>query len=110
MATATRLAAEALRLLPRKRISRAVGRLAATEGSKEVVERAIATFVRAYDVDMSDSVVPEGGFASFNDFFTRTLVPGARPVDPDPRVLVSPADGLVEDLGPIDLAATERAP
>lgn len=106
MATATRLAAEALRLLPRQRISRAVGRLAATRASKEVVERAIATFVRAYDVDVSESVVPEGGYASFNDFFTRALVPGARPVDPDPRALVSPADGLVEDLGPIDLAAT----
>lgn len=106
MATATRLAAEALRLLPRKRLSRAVGKLAAVEGPTDVVERAIATFVRAYDVDMHDSVVPAGGYTSFNDFFTRKLVPGARPVDPNPRVLVSPADGLVEDLGPIDLAAT----
>ncbi|MBC7171112.1 MAG: phosphatidylserine decarboxylase [Polyangiaceae bacterium] len=102
----TRLAAEVLRLLPRKRISRALGAAADVRGPRGVVDQAIETFVRIYGVDVSEAVVPPGGYKSFNDFFTRTLVPGARPIDADPRTIVSPADGVVDDLGPIDVAST----
>lgn len=44
-----------------------------------------------------DFVLPEDGFKSFNDFFTRDLKPGTRPVDDatDNSVLVSPADGII---------------
>jgi phosphatidylserine decarboxylase len=44
-----------------------------------------------------DFVIPPEGFKSFNDFFTRDLKPGARPVDKvaDESVLVSPADGVI---------------
>lgn len=44
-----------------------------------------------------DFVLPAHGFQSFNDFFTRDLKPGARPVDAidDHSVLVSPADGII---------------
>ena len=44
-----------------------------------------------------DFVLPEGGFKSFNDFFTRDLKPGTRPIDnaTDDAVLVSPADGVI---------------
>ena len=41
---------------------------------------------------MNDFVVPEGGFKSFNDFFIRRLKPGARVIDLDPSVFISPAD------------------
>jgi phosphatidylserine decarboxylase len=102
----TRLAAEALRFLPRKRISRALGAAADIRGPRPLVSQAIDAFVRLYDVDLSEAAVPVGGFTSFDAFFTRHLVPGARPIDPDPRAIVSPADGRVDDLGPIDLAAT----
>lgn len=49
--------------------------------------------VRTYGIELDEVKVPERGFASFNDFFTRQLKPGARPIDADPDVLVSPADG-----------------
>ncbi|WP_431126476.1 phosphatidylserine decarboxylase [Flagellimonas flava] len=44
-----------------------------------------------------DFVYPEGGFTSFNHFFTRDLKPGARPITAvdDNSVLVSPADGVI---------------
>ena len=44
-----------------------------------------------------DFVLPEDGFKSFNDFFTRDLKPGTRPIDDatDNAVLVSPADGII---------------
>lgn len=36
---------------------------------------------------------PPEKYASFNDFFARKLKAGARPFDPSPETLVSPADG-----------------
>jgi phosphatidylserine decarboxylase len=104
---ATRFAAETLRLLPRKRISRAIGRVAdlhadGRRAEGKLLSRAIDLYVRAYGVDLSECDVPEGGYRSFNDFFTRPLRAGARPIDGDPRAIVSPADGRIEDAGPID--------
>jgi phosphatidylserine decarboxylase len=101
MPIASRVAAEVLRVLPRKHISHFMGRLADVDASPALVKRAIATFVRAYDVDMSEAIVPAQGFASFDAFFTRALKPGARVADGRPDVVVSPADGRVEDFGPI---------
>lgn len=40
-------------------------------------------------------------FENFNAFFTRELVDGARPVDPDPRSFVSPSDGRISQCGRI---------
>lgn len=40
-------------------------------------------------------------FETFNDFFTRELVDGARPIDPDPRSFVSPSDGRISQCGRI---------
>ena len=63
----------------------------------------IRTFVERYRPDMSEAGQPDPcGFATFNDFFTRTLRPGARVADPDPRAVVSPVDGTVSQLGPLD--------
>lgn len=38
-------------------------------------------------------------FASLHDCFTRTLKPGARPIDPDPDVLCSPCDAVIGEFG-----------
>ncbi|MEW7290629.1 phosphatidylserine decarboxylase [Aquimarina sp. 2304DJ70-9] len=44
-----------------------------------------------------DFVLPKDGFKSFNDFFTRDIKHGARPIDKihDNSVIVSPADGVI---------------
>jgi phosphatidylserine decarboxylase len=99
---ASRLAAESLRVLPRKRLSRMMGRLSDLDGPPGLVQRAVDTFVRVYDVDMSEAIVPDDGFPTFDAFFTRRLKEGARPIDPDPDALVCPADGRLLDAGPID--------
>ena len=55
----------------------------------------IADFVRAFNIDLSEvEPPPPGGWRTFNDFFTRRLRDGARPVAApgDPTVIVSPAD------------------
>ncbi|MEO0323992.1 MAG: archaetidylserine decarboxylase [Myxococcota bacterium] len=99
-----RLSAETLRLLPRKRVSRALGSAAAQRLPAPLLSAAVHGFARALDVDLGEAEVPEGGFKSFDDFFTRRLRPGARPADPDPEALLSPADGVLEDAGPVDAA------
>ena len=103
---ATRIAAETLRLLPRKRLSRVLGRVASLGVPQPMLQKAIDLYVRAYQVDMTECDVPEGGWGSFNEFFTRPLRAGSRAVDPDPAAIVSPADGVVEDCGPIDARST----
>lgn len=42
----------------------------------------IAPFVQAYGIDMNDYALGVEDFASFNEFFYRTLRPGARPLAP----------------------------
>ncbi len=97
-----RLSAETLRLLPRKRVSRALGSAAAQRLPAPILAAAVHGYARVLDVDLGEAEVPAGGYGSFDAFFTRRLRPGARPVDPDPKALVCPADGVLEDAGTID--------
>src|SRR5690348_2406973 len=89
------------RLLPQHGISRLV--LAATRSRSPAFKNAlIRLFVRGFNPDMKDAVETDPtAYASFNEFFTRALRPGTRPVDADPRALVSPVDGTVSEAGPL---------
>jgi phosphatidylserine decarboxylase len=96
---ATFAAAQILRFLPRRHMSRAVGRLcdqSIPSGLSRVVE---STYVRAFGVDMSEVATRPGPYESFDEFFTRPLREGARPIDE--AVLVSPADGQLVDAGSV---------
>jgi phosphatidylserine decarboxylase len=54
----------------------------------------ISDFVARYGIDLSEFEPPAAGeWASFNEFFSRRVKPGARPVDADPLAAVLPADG-----------------
>ncbi len=64
--------------------------------------RLVPWAVRRYGIDLAEADVPAGGFPTFNAFFTRALREGARPVDPDPRALVSPGDGHLLLVAPLD--------
>jgi len=55
------------------------------------------------DLDLTDS--RKQTFRNMHECFTRELKDGARPVDPDPAVIVSPCDAVVGACGPI--AGTE---
>jgi phosphatidylserine decarboxylase len=88
-------------LLPQHGISRLV--LAATRSRAPAFKNAlIRLFVRGFRPDMSDAVETEPtAYASFNEFFTRALRPGTRPVDTEPNAIVSPVDGTVSEAGPV---------
>jgi phosphatidylserine decarboxylase len=89
-------------LLPQHFLSRVVYRI--TRNRLPLVKNAlIKSFIRGFHPDMSEAAQPDPlSYPSFNDFFIRTLRPGVRPVDPDPRALVCPVDGTISQIGRLD--------
>jgi len=87
-------------IVPQHALSRLAGRLAASQ-SPWLRDAMITRFAAAYGVDLTEAARGIGEFTSFNDFFTRELKPGARPLADAARFILSPADGAVSQLGPI---------
>ena len=52
-------------------------------------------FASKHSVNLDECIIPDGGFRTFNEFFTRKLKADARPVDQTPLGIVSPADSKV---------------
>lgn len=97
---ADRLAVLPQYLLPKQALTAAAGRLASARAGSWT-RRAIEAFVRRYGVDMGEAAQSEpAAYATFNDFFTRALRPGARPLAAAP--LLCPVDGAVSQFGRID--------
>jgi len=89
-------------LLPQHLLSRWVYRLTRSR-SPAVKNALISRFMRGFRPDMLDAMQPDPlAYGSFNEFFTRALRPGTRPVDADDGVLVSPVDGAVSQIGQLD--------
>jgi phosphatidylserine decarboxylase len=53
----------------------------------------IRQFIDTLEVDTSELEKPIGAYESLDEFFSRRLKPGARPVDRNPDHLLSPCDG-----------------
>ena len=88
-----------MRLVPKSALSRAVGTLTRLPAPAPVHQAAMRAFARAYQVDMTEAERNIEGYGRFSDFFSRGLRAGARPVDPDPRAVVSPVAGVVSQAG-----------
>ena len=95
-----RLAVSPQYLLPKRALTVLAG-WAAQATAQPWTRRAIGWFIRRYRVDMREAAVSDpAAYASFNDFFTRALKPGARPLAASPWVC--PVDGAVSQCGPIE--------
>jgi phosphatidylserine decarboxylase len=90
-----------VRALPRKGVSRVFGFLAEAPVPRALLVPVLSAYSKGFGADLSEAARPLSAYATFNDFFTRELVPGARPIDPDPRALVSPVDGGVYQTGAV---------
>ena len=89
-------------LLPQHLLSRLAGGLANCTWSW-VKNPFINWFVKRYQVDMSQAVEPDPtAYRCFNDFFTRALLPDARPLDEGEASILCPADGAISQLGKIE--------
>ncbi|HEV7611691.1 MAG TPA: archaetidylserine decarboxylase [Steroidobacteraceae bacterium] len=89
-------------LLPQHALSRLV--LAATRVRAEWFKNLlIGGFLKLYRVDMTEAVENDPyRYGSFNEFFTRALKDGARPIALEAQAIASPVDGCVSAVGTID--------
>jgi phosphatidylserine decarboxylase len=86
-------------LLPKHALTELAGRLARAQLG-DLTHAAIRRFVARYGVDMNEAANPDiSSYASFNDFFTRALREGARPLAQ--ADFVCPVDGAISQFGPI---------
>lgn len=86
-------------LIPQHALSRAVHRVARCR-AVPVKNALIRAFVRGYHPRLDEAVEPDPlRYGSFNDFFTRALRPGARPIATGSDAIVSPVDGTVSQIG-----------
>ena len=95
--------------VPQQKLSRAAGRLAASR--HPLVKKAfIRSFAKAYDVSLEEYERQNfNAYESFNDFFTRELKDDARAIDATNDGIVSPADGVISQLGQIEDAKLLQA-
>jgi phosphatidylserine decarboxylase len=95
-----RLAILIQHLLPKRVLTVAIGLLAGTRGGA-LTHAAVRRFIARYGVDMAEAADPVvERYAAFNEFFTRPLREGARPLADAPWVC--PVDGAISQFGPID--------
>jgi phosphatidylserine decarboxylase len=85
--------------MPRRTVSRLMGWFSRIE-QPLVRDLSIGTWRFFSGLDLSEA--RETRFASMHACFTRHLKDGARPIDPDPAVLVSPCDGIVGACGRVE--------
>ncbi|MES2535611.1 MAG: archaetidylserine decarboxylase [Pseudomonadota bacterium] len=95
----THLAVRFQYLLPKLALTLFAG-LVANAKAGGITTRLIRWFVGKYKVNMAEAANPDiGSYPSFNEFFTRALRPGARPIAP--AHFICPVDGAISQFGSI---------
>lgn len=94
-----RLAVLTQYLLPKQALTSLAGKAANAQWGS-LTTSFIRWFVNKYQVNMSEAVNPDiSSYATFNEFFTRPLKAGARPLANSD--LICPVDGAISQFGPI---------
>lgn len=89
-------------VIPQQKLSETAGRLAASE-NPIIKTTFVHTFAKAYGISLDEYERKSlGEFNSFNDFFTRELDINARPIDNSPNGIISPADGVISQIGKVE--------
>lgn len=87
-------------LLPKQAITVLAGKLSHLQGG-HVTSRVISWFVKRYNVNMAEAANPDiNSYKSFNEFFTRPLREGARPIAK--AEFICPVDGAISQFGTIE--------
>ena len=87
-------------VLPKQALTALAGKAASARGGA-LTTAVIRWFVKRYSVNMGEAANPDiTVYPTFNEFFTRPLKPGVRPIaDAD---LVCPVDGAISQFGRIE--------
>lgn len=87
-------------VMPKQALTRLAGWGAGLRGGA-LTTAVIRRFVTAYGVRMEEAAQPDiAAYPTFNEFFTRALKPGVRPLDAAPWVC--PVDGAISQFGAIE--------
>ncbi|HUP94267.1 MAG TPA: archaetidylserine decarboxylase [Burkholderiales bacterium] len=87
-------------LYPKQAMTTFAGKIASARGGR-FTTALITWFVGHYGVDMTEAANPDiESYATFNEFFTRALRPGARPLAQ--ADFICPVDGSISQFGAID--------
>ena len=87
-------------LLPKQALTAFAGFIASARGGK-MTTSLITWFVKRYRVNMTEAANPDvASYGTFNDFFTRALQVGARPLAH--ADLICPVDGAISQFGAIE--------
>ncbi len=87
-------------LIPKQAITALAGKLAHARAGG-LTTSVIRWFVKRYQVNMAEAANPDiASYATFNEFFTRALQNGARPLAQSPWVC--PVDGAISQFGRIE--------
>ncbi len=87
-------------LIPKQALTALAGKLAHAQAGNTTTA-VIRWFVKRYGVNMAEAANPDiASYASFNDFFTRALQEGARPLAQ--ADWVCPVDGAISQFGRIE--------
>lgn len=88
-------------ILPKHLLSRLVGKLAAAKAGK-LTTFLIKQFISKFKINMSEAKHSDPTyFKTFNDFFTRELREGIRPIVEGDENIILPVDGKVSQMGDI---------
>ncbi|MDD1613263.1 MAG: archaetidylserine decarboxylase [Methylococcaceae bacterium] len=86
-------------VLPHHALSKLMSKLTHCE-NKVWKNLFIKQVIRHYQVNMDEALEQDiNDFKSFNDFFTRELKPGVRPLTTERNAIACPADGIVSQAG-----------
>jgi len=87
-------------VIPKQAITALAGKLAHFEGGDKTTA-VIKWFVKRYNVNMAEAANPDiSSYKTFNDFFTRPLREGARPIAQ--ADFICPVDGAISQFGHIE--------
>jgi phosphatidylserine decarboxylase len=99
VSTGDKLFAALQYVLPKHLMSRVIYAITRSQSSF-VKNTFLRIFLNLFDINMAEAAQPDPfAYRTFNDFFTRALKPGVRPVAIEPEFVVSPVDGTVSQVG-----------
>jgi phosphatidylserine decarboxylase len=88
------------KIIPKNLISRLFGFAAGLALPRFLMDRILKAYITRYGVK-AEYLIPKNGFKTFDEFFTRRLKPGIRPVNKKVHVAVSPVDARIDQYGDI---------
>jgi phosphatidylserine decarboxylase len=90
-----------LSVLPKKRLSRLMGRINRTRFGGALQRFILQRYVSWYKVNLEECEGTLEDYPSLGEFFVRALRPGVRPVDARPEAIVCPVDGKIYAVGTV---------